>query len=127
MSRIFITFYYLTIKNNLKSLNRLQNYMFAVINLSGKQFHIKKGIKIDTDRIAHDVDTVFENKDVLAFSKDGSDLVLNPVSVSVKLKVLAHYRDHKVIIFKKKRRKGYKKKNGHRQERTLLLVEDIIS
>ena len=100
--------------------------MFAIANITGKQFRLEKGIKVETDRVLNvEAGSSFEIRDILMFSKN-SEVALNPKNVTVKARLLANYRDDKIIVFKKKRRKGYKKKRGHRQEKTLFVVEDII-
>lgn len=102
--------------------------MFAIANISGHQFHLKPGIKVEIERFTPcEAGESFEIKDIILFSKDGKSCEVNPSNVVVKAKLLAHYRDHKVLVFKKKRRKGYKKKQGHRQEKTLILIEEIVS
>ncbi len=101
--------------------------MFAVIKLSGKQFHVREGDVIFTDRLENEIGDIVSTSDVLASGK-GKDLKVGEPLVKdavVKFEVLEHLRDEKLIIFKKKRRKHHRRKNGHRQMITKLKILDI--
>lgn len=103
--------------------------MHAVVEMAGQQFKVAKDQKVFVHRLdANEGDSVtFDNVMLLI---DGEQTTIGaPVieGAQVKAKVLRHLKGDKVIVFKKKRRKGYKKKNGHRQSFTEISVEDILA
>lgn len=107
-----------------KSLNIL---MYVIVEIAGKQFKAEKGRKLYVNRLQGDEGSSVSFDKVLLTDNDGQVKVGAPVveGASVNAKILRHLKDDKVIVFKKKRRKGYKVKNGHRQFLTQILVEDI--
>lgn len=103
--------------------------MYAIVEISGKQFKVKEKQSILVDKLnkgqgenidLHNVYLIDDGKNVTV----GTPTVSN---VSVKAKVLGHQKGDKVVVFKKKRRKGFATKNGHRQQYTHLLIEKINS
>ena len=103
--------------------------MYAIVEISGKQFKVEKKQKLFINRIDAEEGKEVSFDNVLMFS-DGNKLSIgSPVVSGVKVdaKVLKHLKSDKVIVFKKKRRKGYKVKNGHRQQITQIEINDIIS
>jgi len=103
--------------------------MYAIVEISGKQFKVEKKQKLFVNRIDAEEGKKVSFDNVLMFS-DGNKLSIGtPVVSGVKVdaKVLKHLKSDKVIVFKKKRRKGYKVKNGHRQQITQIEINDIIS
>ena len=102
--------------------------MYVIVEIAGQQFKAEKGRKLYVNRLHEEVETSVSFDKVLLVDNDGQVLVGTPVveGASVKAKVLRHLRDDKVLVFKKKRRKGYQKLNGHRQYLTQVEVEDII-
>ena len=98
--------------------------MFALVEYKGKQFKIEEGSQIRVplvdakvgDKVSIDKIIYFNNKD----KKEFGSPYLNTVSIPAK--VLSHSREKKIVVFKMKRRKGYQKKNGHRQQFTLLEI-----
>jgi large subunit ribosomal protein L21 len=104
-------------------------HMYAIVEIAGQQFKIQKGRHIYTHRLEGDVDAVLasDKVKVLLVDNEGSITVGAPTvaGATVSAKILEHLKGEKVIIFKKKRRKGYKKKNGHRQYLTKVMIEDI--
>ena len=103
--------------------------MYAIVEISGKQFKVEKKQKLFVNRIDAEEGKKVSFDNVLMFS-DGNKLSIgSPVVSGVKVdaKVLKHLKSDKVIVFKKKRRKGYKVKNGHRQQVTQIEINDIIS
>jgi len=101
--------------------------MNAIVEISGKQFKVEKDTKLFVNRLdAKEGDKVtFDNVLLL---DNGSKVVVGKPTVkdaTVEAKVLKHLKDDKVIVFKKKRRKGYKVKNGHRQALTEIIVEKV--
>ena len=102
--------------------------MYVIVEIAGQKFKAEKGRKLNVNRLHEDVDASVSFDKVLLVENDGQVLVGTPVveGASVKVKVLRHLRDDKVLVFKKKRRKGYQKLNGHRQYLTQVVIEDII-
>ena len=104
--------------------------MFAIVEIKGKQYKVQPGTYVYVDYMREkEIGEEVEFNDVLLLNKeDGETLIGKPVleNVKVKTKVLAHVKGDKIIVFKKKRRKGYKVKKGHRQKYTKLQIEEII-
>lgn len=103
--------------------------MYVIVEIAGQQFKAEKGRKLYVHRLSGEVDSSVSFDRVLLTDNDGQVKVGAPVveGASVKAKVLKHLKDDKVIVFKKRRRKGYQVQNGHRQYLTQILVEDIIA
>jgi large subunit ribosomal protein L21 len=100
---------------------------YAVVRTGGLQFKVSEGDRIRVPRLADEVGQTVELSDVLALS-DGGDLkVGTPAldSASVTAEVVSHGRRRKVIVYKKKRRKGYELTKGHRQGYTELRIKGI--
>jgi large subunit ribosomal protein L21 len=100
---------------------------YAVIETGGKQYRVEKDTVLSVERFGSDEGESVEFDQVLAIS-DGTALTIGtPVVDGAKVvaSVVENYRGDKVIAFKKKRRKGYRKKIGHRQELTKLKIETI--
>ena len=101
--------------------------MYAIINISGKQFKTHVGSRLRVPRQSLETGSKITFEDVLLFS-DGKDTKIgnpNVKGVSVNAKILTHAREKKVLIYKKKRRKGYQRKNGHRQWYSEIEINDI--
>ncbi|MDR1694991.1 MAG: 50S ribosomal protein L21 [Lactobacillaceae bacterium] len=98
--------------------------MYAVIKTGGKQYKVAGGDLIKIEKITGDEGSEVVFNEVLALGETiGSPLVSG---ASVKGQVVKQAKDKKVIIFKKKRRHNYRRKNGHRQEITLVKITDIV-
>ena len=102
--------------------------MYAVVKIAGKQWRLQERDRILIDKLPVKKDDNFTIEQVLLLKKENDILIGNPFveKAVVQTKVLEQIRDKKIIVFKKKRRKGYKKKQGHRQYKTILLVEKIL-
>ena len=101
--------------------------MYAIVEIAGQQFKVAKDQKIYVNRLAEDEGAQVSFDKVL-LADDGGNVTLGAPAIDgalVGAKVVKHLRGDKVIVFKKKRRKGYKKKNGHRQWLTQLEIVDI--
>lgn len=100
--------------------------MFAIIETGGKQYQVSPGDKILVELLNKSKGEV-TFKNVLLLNKEGDLKVGNPYikGVSVKAKVLGEVKADKVVIFKKKRRKQYKRTRGHRQKYSMVLIEEI--
>ena len=101
--------------------------MYAVIRTGGRQFRAEVGKTIDVERLPHEVDDSFEISDVLLVGDGDNTVVGQPVveGASVRVKVQEQGRGKKIIVFKYNPRTNYRRKQGHRQYYTRLLVEDI--
>ena len=103
--------------------------MYAIVEMAGQQFKVAKDQKVYVHRLQG------EEGDKITFDKvllleDGDNVTIGaPVidGAAVEAKVVKHLKGDKVIVFKKKRRKGYQKKNGHRQYLTEIVVEGIVA
>ncbi len=103
--------------------------MYAIIEACGRQYKVQEGDVVFLDLIdAERGNTVTFDK-VLAFSKEGSVEFGTPFvsNVNVQAKVLDHGKDKKIIVFKYKPKKGYRRKQGHRQPYTKVQIEAINS
>lgn len=100
--------------------------MFAIVSIAGKQFKVSEGQELFVHRIdAEEGDQI--TFDQVHLTSDGEDVQVGlPIlDLGVKATVIEHLRDDKVIVFKKKRRKGYRRKKGHRQALTKLKIDSI--
>ncbi len=102
--------------------------MYAIVEIAGQQFRVEKDKKLFVHRLETAEGESVEFEKVLLVDNEGAIAIGTPVveGAKVKAKVLEHLKGEKVIVFKKKRRKGYKKKNGHRQYLTQIQIEEII-
>lgn len=102
--------------------------MYAIVDIAGKQFKVTKDQFVYAPSVAGEEGASVEFDRVLLFGGDNGVEVGTPLvsGVTIAGKILEHGRGDKVIIFKKKRRKGYKKTQGHRQDYTKILIEDIL-
>ncbi|MBQ5935847.1 MAG: 50S ribosomal protein L21 [Bacteroidales bacterium] len=101
--------------------------MYAIVDIAGQQFKVEAGKQIFVNRQAAEVGEALSFDKVLLLDNEGDVKVGAPYidGAAVKATVVEHCKGDKVIIFKKKRRKGYQKKNGHRQYLTKLQIEGI--
>lgn len=101
--------------------------MFAIINIAGKQFKVEEGDQLKVPHLSSDVGKSLVFDKVLLTNDDSNVELGSPIlkNVSVSATVVDHGRDRKIRIFKKKRRKGYKRKNGHRQRFSLIKIDSI--
>lgn len=101
--------------------------MYAIVDIAGQQFKVEAGKQIFVNRQAAEVGDALSFDKVLLLDNEGDVKVGTPYidGAAVNATVVEHCKADKVIIFKKKRRKGYQKKNGHRQYLTKLQIEGI--
>ena len=101
--------------------------MYAIVEIAGQQFKIEKDQKIFVHRLKAEEGSQIKLDHVMLVDNDGSIKVGAPTvtGASVSATVLQHLKGEKVLIFKKKRRKGYQKMNGHRQYLTAIKIDDI--
>jgi large subunit ribosomal protein L21 len=102
--------------------------MYAIVEIAGQQFKVEKDKKLFVHRLAAEAGSSVEFDKVLLLDNEGSITVGTPVIEGAKItaKVMEHTKGDKVLVFKKKRRKGYQKMNGHRQSFTQVLIEEIV-
>ena len=101
--------------------------MYAIVEIAGQQFKVAKDQKVFVHRLAQEEGSNVSFDQVLLLD-DGKAVTLGAPAItgaSVEAKVVKHLKGDKVIVFKKKRRKGYRVKNGHRQALTEILIEGI--
>ncbi|MGB0428932.1 MAG: 50S ribosomal protein L21 [Bacteroidia bacterium] len=101
--------------------------MYAIVEIAGQQYKVEKDQKIYTHRLTGDEGSEVTFDKVLLTDNDGNVTIGSPTvdGASVTAKIVEHLQGDKVIVFKKKRRKGYKKKNGHRQALTQIEISEI--
>ena len=102
--------------------------MYAVVKISGKQWKVETQNRIFVDKLPFKKDEIVPLDQVLLIRQENKITIGTPFvdKAIVQAKVLEQTRDKKIVVFKKKRRKGYKKKQGHRQYKTTLLIEKIL-
>ncbi|WP_446050160.1 50S ribosomal protein L21 [Zobellia laminariae] len=103
--------------------------MYAIVEMAGQQFKVAKDQKVYVHRLQAEEGkkVTFDNVLLLA---DGSNITVGAPAIdgaTIEAKVVKHLRGDKVIVFKKKRRKGYQVKNGHRQALTEIVIESIVA
>jgi len=101
--------------------------MYAVVDIAGQQYKVEEKATYFVPKLDAEVDKAVTFDNVLLFS-DGKSTKIGTPSVKgakIKVKVLEHIQDDKVIVFKKKRRKSYRVKNGHRQQLSKIEVTKI--
>ena len=102
--------------------------MYAIVEIAGQQFKVEKKQEIFVHRLEEKEGSKIEFSDVLLIDNNGKVNVGTPVikGAVVSAKVLEHMKGDKVLVFKKKRRKGYQKLNGHRQYMSRIVIENIL-
>ncbi|WP_281636421.1 50S ribosomal protein L21 [Flavobacterium marginilacus] len=103
--------------------------MYAIVEIAGQQFKVSKDLKVYVHRLANEEGSKVSFDKVYLVDDNGSITIGAPAieGASVEAKVLQHLKGDKVIVFKKKRRKGFKKRNGHRQYLTQIVIEGITA
>ena len=102
--------------------------MFAIISTDGKQYRVAQGDTVRLARMSAEPGDVFETDQVLAIGGGEGELKFgSPIIVGAKVQgtVLKHGKDKKIVVFKRKRRKTYRRKYGHRQGHTMVKIEMI--
>ena len=101
--------------------------MYAIVEIAGQQFKVEKDQQVFVHRLENKEGSKVEFNNVLLIDNDGKIKVGAPAISGAKVtaKVVSHLKGDKVVVFKKKRRKGYRVKNGHRQALTEILIQKI--
>jgi large subunit ribosomal protein L21 len=101
--------------------------MFAVVNIAGQQHKVGPSERLYVPRLASDLGSTVKFEHVLLVSDDAGVKIGHPFvnNIVVEAKVLGHVKDDTVIVFKKKRRKGYRVRRGHRQQFTEIEITNI--
>ena len=103
--------------------------MYALIEFKGRQYKAEKGAVLQVDKIDAEPGTKLDIDSVLLISKGETDIsVGNPYVAGVKVSAVveSHTRGRKIIVFKYKSKKDYRRKHGHRQEYSIIRVSDIL-
>ncbi|HSW67199.1 MAG TPA: 50S ribosomal protein L21 [Bacteroidales bacterium] len=103
--------------------------MIAIINIAGQQFKVEKGKQLFVHRLSAEEGSSVEFDKVLLLDNEGTVAVGTPVVEGAKVtaRILNHVKGDKVTVFKKKRRKGYQKSNGHRQQFSKIEINEILT
>ena len=102
--------------------------MYAIVEIAGQQFKVAKDQKVFVNRLPEAEGEKVQFSNVMLL-EDGKNITIGAPAIegaAVEAKVIKHLKGDKVIVFKKKRRKGYKTLNGHRQQFTQIQVETIV-
>lgn len=103
--------------------------MYAIVDIAGQQFKVRKDQKLFVHRLDAEQGAEMSFDKVLLVDNEGKVTLGNPTIENAKINatVLDHVKGDKVIVFKKKRRKGYRVKNGHRQQFTQIQIQEIVA
>ena len=101
--------------------------MYAIVEIAGQQFKVQKDQKIFVHRLNAEAGQKIDFDKVLLIENEGKITLGAPAieGANVTAEVMEHVKGDKVIVFRKKRRKGYRKKNGHRQQFTAITISNI--
>ncbi|MCH7630136.1 MULTISPECIES: 50S ribosomal protein L21 [Novosphingobium] len=97
--------------------------MFAIVRTGGKQYRVAAGDKIAVEKLAGEAGDTITLGDVLLAGKDGE--LADAAAITVSAEIIAQAKSEKVVVFKKRRRHNYRRKNGHRQQMTLLRIVSV--
>lgn len=98
--------------------------MFAIVNIAGQQFKVRKDDELFVHRLEGNAGDTVEFSDILMVGENGN-ITVGSKSLKIQAEIVDHLKGDKVIVFKKKRRKGFQKKNGHRQALTKIKINGI--
>jgi len=101
--------------------------MYAIVNIAGKQYKVAEGDKLKVARLSSKVGDKVNFEEVL-LADDGKDVKIGKPAIKgavVSAEILEHGRLPKILVYKKKRRKGYQRKNGHRQDYSSIKIDGI--
>ncbi|MCX7877641.1 MAG: 50S ribosomal protein L21 [Ignavibacteria bacterium] len=101
--------------------------MFAIVDIKGKQYKISENDRVFVPKLSAKEGDKVTFSDVLLFSSDDKSFKIGSPKLDMKVEatVISHIKDEKIIVFKKKRRKNYKRTKGHRQQYTEIEINSI--
>jgi large subunit ribosomal protein L21 len=101
--------------------------MFAIVNIKGVQYKISENKKLFVPKLKEDIGSKVSFNDVLMYSPDGNTFEIGTPKLNKKVEatVLSQVKDDKIVVFKKKRRKGYRVRKGHKQQFTEIQIDKI--
>ena len=99
--------------------------MYAIVDIKGKQFKVEKDQELLVPKINKEIGSKIEFDKILLTNDDGE--ISTKSSLKITAEVLSHEKGDKVLVFKMKRRKGYQKKNGHKQDYTKIKIQNLGS
>jgi large subunit ribosomal protein L21 len=101
--------------------------MYAIVEIAGQQFKVQEGQEVFVHRLEGEPGADVKFEKVLLLDNEGKIKVGTPIvkGANVNAKIVSHMKADKIIVFKKKRRKGYQKSNGHRQYLSKIKIEKI--
>ena len=102
-----------------------RKFMFAIVKIAGQQFRVQKDQTLFVPAVAGNAGDAIEFAEVLLMNSDGKLSVGGDLKAIIKAEIIGHVQGDKVIAFKMKRRKGFRKKHGHRTQYTQIKVTDI--
>ena len=97
--------------------------MFAIVRTGGKQYRVAAGDKIAVEKLAGEAGDTITLSDIILAGVDGA--IADATGITVSAEIIAQAKSEKVIVFKKRRRHNYRRKNGHRQQMTLLRILSV--
>ena len=97
--------------------------MFAIVRTGGKQYRVAAGDKIAVEKLAGEAGETITLGDILLAGEEGA--LADPAKVTVSAEIIAQAKSEKVVVFKNRRRHNYRRKNGHRQQLTLLRILSV--
>ena len=97
--------------------------MFAIVRTGGKQYRVAAGDKIAVEKLAGEAGDTITLSDVLLAGSEG--VIADAKGITVSAEIIAQAKSEKVVVFKKRRRHNYRRKNGHRQQMTLLRILSV--
>ncbi len=99
--------------------------MYALVEFAGKQFKVEPGAEVKVPKVSQEVGVTLTLDKILYLNEDGSRTIGQPYvkDATIDASVVRHGRDRKIIVFKMKRRKGYQRRNGHRQDFSVLKID----
>ena len=103
--------------------------MYAIVRTGGKQYQVTSGDQLRVEKLNGNIGDTVELNDVLLVANDGNIQIGQPLVANAKVvaTIAEQGRSKKVIVFKKKKRKGFRLKNGHRQSYTALKIQEIVA
>ena len=99
--------------------------MYAIVKIAGQQFKVQKDQTLYVPHVGGNAGDKLEFSDVLLTDTDGSLTIGGDIKATVKAEIVDHIKGDKVIAFKMKRRKGFRKKHGHRTQYTKIMISEI--